>query len=402
MSIPEIVEFLRGYITIKIEGLNLEKFLNIAIKSGINIYNVKRINITTLFMKIDIRNYIKLRKILKKTNCKLYIINKKGLPFITFNIKKRKAFVFGIFIFILSIFVLSSFIWSIKIYGAKTISIDEIRNNLSEIGVKPGVFKLNIPVVDVEKKMLINMSKLSWIKLKIVGTRVEVEVKERALAPKEILEDTPCDIIADRDAIILNIQTQKGNATVSNGDPVKKGQILVSGQIKINENDIKYVHAAAAIEARTWYELSTAVTYKKIQEVKSGNKIERIYIVIGNSKYMLKNENIEYKYYEKVTRSIKPLQTDLFELPIELIIEEYYEKIHKEIILSEDEAKKEAIDIIEKEILQKIKSDAKILNKKINITKNSDMLIVNAIYETKENIGIRKEINENGEISIDR
>ena len=58
--------YLKGYVIIRIEGLILENFINFTTLEGIELWDIRRIDYTTLEAKIHIRDFKRLRKIVKK------------------------------------------------------------------------------------------------------------------------------------------------------------------------------------------------------------------------------------------------------------------------------------------------------------------------------------------------
>ena len=64
------------------------------------IWNLKRDKSVQLNLNIGIKDFKKIKKIAKKTKCKVKIIKKKGLPFLFNRYKKRKIF-FGFLLLIL-------------------------------------------------------------------------------------------------------------------------------------------------------------------------------------------------------------------------------------------------------------------------------------------------------------
>lgn len=394
MIIPDTVKFLRGYLTIRVEGLNIEKFLNISVSRSISFWNVKRVSMTEIELKINIKGYRSLKKILKRTGCQISIIDKRGLPFFVSKVNNRKMLGIGFIIFIFLILVLSSFIWSIRITGTNITSTKEIERNLAELGVRPGALKLDLSVSEIENNMLIRMETLSWIKVRFIGTRAEVEVKERVSPPKIIPENTPCDVVAKRDGVILKIVSSMGDASVKQGTPVRKGDVLITGTLNRESSGIRYVHAAGEVIARTWYECSFSVPLQKTEKVRTGKKITNVYLITGSKKIQIKNSTIPYKSYDKIEKSAKIIDTDIFQLPIEIVLEEYYETQGKLITLTADEAVSEAADSVEKAIIGSLPPGSKILNRKIETDIKDNAAIANATIETIEDIGVQEEISE--------
>lgn len=393
MSIQEIVKYLKGYLILRIEGLNLEKFINISIANGINFWDMKRLSMTAIELNVDLMGYKALKKMLRKTNSRAYVISKKGFPFLFLKLKRRSMLGIGFAIFIFLIFVLSSFIWSINIKGANNVSSKEIRQSLSELGIRPGTFKLNIPVIEIENNMLIKVKEISWIKITLKGTRAIIEIKERINPPKIVPENIPCNIVARRDGIIYKIVSMKGDEVVKEGEPVRKGQILVSGVIERPEVEIRYVHSLAEIEAKTWYEEKVVIPLETIKRVRSGRKKSKIYINLNDKTLLIKNTDINYKTYDKIKRNLKLIETDKFELPFEIVIEDYFETSDINVFLSSEEAKSLALEEIEKNVLSNMAYNAKIINKRIDYVVKEDCVIASALYETIEDIGVQQEIN---------
>ena len=56
---------------ISIEGINIEKFLNILIRNKINIYDVKRINNTKMEFKVDRKDIKEFKKYIEIVNMML-------------------------------------------------------------------------------------------------------------------------------------------------------------------------------------------------------------------------------------------------------------------------------------------------------------------------------------------
>lgn len=51
------MEFLKGYVIIKVEGLTLERFLNLAATRDIYLWDINRIGHTILEMKVTIEGF---------------------------------------------------------------------------------------------------------------------------------------------------------------------------------------------------------------------------------------------------------------------------------------------------------------------------------------------------------
>ena len=89
MYLKVLLNYILEYLNIEIEGYYIEKFINLCNNKKIALWNLKREKTTILNANIGITDFKEIRKILKKTKCRVKIKNKKGLPFIFNKYKKE-------------------------------------------------------------------------------------------------------------------------------------------------------------------------------------------------------------------------------------------------------------------------------------------------------------------------
>ena len=87
-----MTSYIIGYVYVSIEGYYIERFINICKKNNIIIWNLRKEKNIILFFNVNIKEFKEICKIAQKVNCKVKIINKKGLPFLIHKYKKRKIF----------------------------------------------------------------------------------------------------------------------------------------------------------------------------------------------------------------------------------------------------------------------------------------------------------------------
>ena len=147
----------KGKILVEIKIVNTERLLNVFWSKNIRVYKIKRKDAATLVLEIDYLDYAKVREIVVNLGGRINIIKSNGFVFFLGGIKKRMSLAIGSVLFLGIIFYLSTYIWSIEVEVQKNIPPFEIRKELSEIGIKPGISKDSIDVKEIEKK-LENMS----------------------------------------------------------------------------------------------------------------------------------------------------------------------------------------------------------------------------------------------------
>ena len=121
------LNYIIGYVNIKVEGYFLERFINICISKKILLWNIKRKKASLLYANISVSDYKKLKEIARKTKTRVKIESKKGIPFILHRYRKRKIFVVLLAIVIVGLVATSNFIWNIEVKGNTIIPKEEIR-----------------------------------------------------------------------------------------------------------------------------------------------------------------------------------------------------------------------------------------------------------------------------------
>ncbi len=168
----------------------------------------------------------------------------------------------GAVLFILITVLMQSFVWSIDINGINTISDSSLIETLREKGLYCGTFKGTIDLGALQRSVMTDIDEIGWMSVNIIGTKAEVEIKEKQLKPHILEADVPCNIKADIDGRIISMNTKYGKAVISPGSAVIKGSLLVSGVLENPSGDVSFVHADAQVIAQTHRAVSFSVDKK--------------------------------------------------------------------------------------------------------------------------------------------
>ena len=312
MLIVKLWHYFRGYVIIKIEGCMLEKFLNLVASEEIFLWDIIRDSSTCIYIKVGKRDFIKLKSIIKKVPCRIAIIDKKGLPFILWKMKKRIFLVMGASITLIIIITLTSFVWEIEVTGNKKIPTNIIIKQLNDLGLKKGKLKYKLSENELENKLIINNKDISYVHISIKGIKAYVEIVEKVNPPPILNKNIPTNVFADRDGIIHSMLVYGGEAMVKKGDLVKEGDLLISGEILGNENPEKEkgiegensidgtrIHAWGDVYAQTWYEYEIEVKFKDFM-ANLDEVINEKGIIIGKKEILFKKSKNSLDGYDKI------------------------------------------------------------------------------------------------------
>lgn len=306
-----------GIITVRIQGKNLEKLINMALSRGIYIWNIKK---EEEYLILQIRNsgFEALQNLAAEHAFSLEVINKQGLPVFRQLIKRRFGFVTGVLIFILALYGMSSFIWFIDVTGNEKVPASRILLSASRHGLYQGAAKWNFKRLEVEEAMMKDFHQLTYIKVDIRGVRASIQVVEKILPEEQVTG--PCHIVAARNGVIYQVLVLEGQQRVKEGDVVAQGDILISGIVfpesnpfmpELTEDELQpyQVRARGVVKARVWYEGYGECKLKNEEKVSSGRALHKIYLLTPWKKIKIwgKNdigfEDYSTKINEKTVRS---------------------------------------------------------------------------------------------------
>ncbi len=311
---------LRGYVKIKIAGFSAERFMNMASFRGVSFWDISYER-TSVTMKAAGNQLDILQACAEKTGCSLQVLYEGGLPIFLRRLKKRQAWTVGLLCFAVGLYILSSFLWTVQVEGTERLSEEELLSACEKMGMKPGAWKGNIDTEKVTKGLLAQFSDISWVSVGIDGTDAVIRLAETIEQPKIVDKETPCDIVAAQDGIIVQVTAERGTPLVQTGDVVRKGDVLISSELLIGlegeEQRTEYTAAEGAVTARIWQRLSEELPLQYTETQYSDVEQENHSILFSEKELDIIHPNGEEEW-EKVLLWERPLALGDFKLPFGL------------------------------------------------------------------------------------
>lgn len=400
------LKYVKGYVNIFVEGMFLERFINICRSQNIILWNIERKRATIMYVNISIEDFKRIKRIASKTKCKVKIVNKKGLPFIFYRYKKRKIFILCLFLVVVALLALSQFLWNIDINvkdddGTAEYNKEEIMHNLEEAGLKIGKLKSDINVNTIVNNIRLKRDDIAWIGINMQGTNAIVEIVFSTEKPDIVDDNDYCNIVADREGSIHKISAQNGTPQVKVGDIVRKGDMLIAGWIEGKYTGREYVHSRGDIQAKVWYSKKAKENFKQSIKIETGNVEEKYSIKFNNFQINLYKVLTNFKKCDKIVENKKLELFSNFYLPIEIIKITNKECEILEKTYTEEELKNKLVSQLEEELLGEIKQNNSevedinsiITDKQVIVNKSNESLRIELVYEVLENIGIEEKLN---------
>ncbi len=231
-----LLRYIFGYVKAEVYGFAPERLMNLIIRNELVVWDVEGTEQGYIFYT-GRKNLMKMKPFLQKTNMKIKILKKCGLPYFLQQNKKRAAFLAGFLIFCAMVYALSLFIWEVKVTGEDKLVADNILKVIEKQYVPLGTIKSKVDCAKLEEELRQEFDEISWISCELKGTVLTVYLEEGM--PPKMIENSEVtgDLVAIEDASITKMITRQGTPVAKVKDQVKKGDILISGTIYIYDDN---------------------------------------------------------------------------------------------------------------------------------------------------------------------
>ena len=400
--------FLKGYVAVKVTGVHVERFLNMAAHKGVYIWDVSPMT-GGIKMHCSVRGFRMLKNCAKKTKCRLKIVNREGLPFILHRYRKRKVLMGGTAFFVVFLYIMSSFIWRIDVEGNNRVTSEEILKFVNVRGLHIGAFRYFVDQNEIGRQILFQFPDVAWVNVYTRGTRTNITVSETIPEQPHIPRDEPCNIVASRDGLITGIVTAAGIPKVRQNDVVRQGDVLVSGIIPVELGhlgtiDTIFVHAYAEVWAKMYTPIQFAVPMSYTYKVFTGNERSHhsLQWLFGHPSWRnyinLFHGRILFDNYDKIVSYIQPGASGDYPLPFIWMHTLYREFIPETRHRTIDEAKALADRIITERIIREFDFQADVVGKQVQFTEQPEQLMVFAVITVNQRIDKAVPIEKPAEI----
>lgn len=392
----KIINRIRGYVLIEISGIQKDRFINICSKKHILLRDMEKKG-EKIYAYVSYKEYKVCQEYVKKTKTDIKVVKCFGLPFFIIRYRKRYGFIAGILLYFSMIYVFTMYIWDIEVSGDSVYTGEQIEKDIRDNYVDIFTKKSDINCDELEKALREKYSKVAWISCDIKGTCLNINITETIDKNYNIKSDKPCNIVAVKDGILTDIIVRTGKSTRSNGDEVKKGDIIITGTINLyNDYDelleTNYVSADGDVYAIVEYEYKDEFEMNVYDKVYTG-KEKKAYDIVFDDVHIPVGIKADYELYDTVVTEHRLKLGSSIYLPV------YFNKITSKeydtvlCTYSEDEAEEKAKKRLQIYIEDLQKKGVEILENNVTIDVGSDKCNAKGTIVVKELIGVPEEIN---------
>ena len=373
----KIIYDFKNKLKIKVKGKNIERFIKRLVTNNIELLKIDYIKyneVDIIIYKSDYNKILDLKTIYEVTIVDIYGIIKLQKK-LKLNMFLLLFSLFGIFIIVF----LSNVIFKIEVVHNSSDVRKFILNELETYNIKERTFKKSFNELQTIKNSILEKykDKIEWLEIESLGTKYIVRLQERLTIPKNT-ESNKVHIVSSKDAIIKNVVAKKGEILKTKNEHVKKGEVVITGEVKLNDEIKEITGAEGTIYGEVWYDVSVTYPLFYLEEKETSLKQEKFVFRFLNKEFQFG------KKYKKIEES--KLLNHLF-LPIGIYRQSQVETINISEVLTYEQAINKALELSKKKIELNLDDDEYIISTNILKTNIEDEKVeVKVFYAIYENI----------------
>ncbi len=367
---------------------HLNRFIRKCISHQINLIDITYLDEDNLLVRIHIDDYKRIKRLNYYSEISIY--KYEGAESAKKHIKNNIYIYLIVMLSFILIDLISNFIFRIDIIHENSQIRKLVKSELEDLGVKTKSLAKDFKELEKIKKTILdnNRTSLEWISITRVGMTYVVRIEERIIT-EIIKEEGFAHLVSDREALITKVTSSKGSVLVRSGDYVKKGTILISGEIKLYENVKGNVLAKGEVYGDVWYTTDINYPLNKTEKEYTGKKRFNMNI---NNKSLFKNK---YQYFEQT----KEKKFKILGFTFSFYNEEEYKL--KKINYTLAEAEKLALKKIEEEFSVKLNTKGRIISQKVLKKEQNNSTISIRVFVVTNELISRYEYYDIGSDLID-
>jgi similar to stage IV sporulation protein len=350
-------------IIVFLECRDIYEVLNIFQQCKINVYKVKGKK-DGFEITIDYENAEKIKKYFGGYHPR--IVDYQGFSKFKKIMINNKIFILICILGITVFGILNNLIVEIDVIHENKEIRELVQNALKENGIQIFKFKKSYKSLYQIRENILNAypDKLDWLEIEEHGMKYIVKVEERIIS-KPSQEKDYCNVYALKDGLVTNIKITSGTPMIKVGDYVRKGDLLISGDIVLNEENKGQVCAKGEVFAKKWYsvDIHLPLDYQEY-ETTGRKKYNFVYQKNNYEKRLFRDRFKNYNYERKKIISLFTMNLYLEkeeETKVKKMVYNIDDALNKALLMGEEKIKitlkdKETID--DKKVLKKVVNDS--------------------------------------------
>lgn len=384
---------LSGTVTAKITGACPEDCLSRIAAAGIRFRDFQKVDELTVSIKISQRDIPTVRRCAKKTMCSLDLLGISGLVPRLRAMGKRVCYLPVLAALAVLVFWLQGHIWFFSVSGNETIPTERILWVLEENDIRFFTKADSLDMNTVKNQILEDLPELGWITINTEGGYAQVLVRERTEKPAISEDAAPSNVVAKKSGVISQVEVTGGTASVTEGDIVSEGDLLISG-ISDLDKTMLLTRAQGEVYAHTWTPVSAKMADQVIEKVYTGREETGYQLTWGKKTInFYKTSGISYGDYDKIMESVRAELPGGYELPVTLTKITWREYTPTPVPLEEGQAETVLEESIGRQLRLSLTAGS-VVETRLELLQEDGKFLLSGVAECQEEIGTEIKIKD--------
>lgn len=293
------------FVTVCIEGINLEKLLRAASQTGLLIRSASRKGMRAMRLRVRADQLEQLEEICTRCGWTCTIVGEGILVRMCRFFRARPAFVPAMALSVVLVWLSSQMILRIRIEGAQE-SEAEVRRVLVGENVRIGRLKKALSLDDLRAMLAHRLPGLAYAGAYYTGSTLVIDCQPAIEGERLRIAGSGSDIVAARSGIISKIWVSSGTPLVEPGQAVHKGQVLIAGFERREKGSEAPVTAQGQVYARVYLSGEAKADLMETRSVETGQTRTRV--------------TLATPWYRRVVRDCQPFENQAASREIQRVV----------------------------------------------------------------------------------
>lgn len=389
----KVWNYLRGTVLFQCESPAPERVLNLCAAHEIPFWDVRWETAERFTLRTTREGAAQLEAVAAECGAALRRLREQGAPLAARRMRRRYVLLAAAALVLALYWYGTLFIWDFQVTGNDTVPTEQILRALEHNGVTIGTRALGFDQEELRNHVLLELDDISWLAVNVKGCTAHVQVVERKRPPEIADKATPANVVARRGGLVTRVETLDGQAQVMAGSTVTEGQLLISGVADSPSAGVRFMPGRGRVYARTWYELTAAVTLAAEEKAGDGKTGVRLALDVGKQRINLygKGSMLGSGCDKIVTYHPLGLPFGL-RLPVTLAVEKTTQWDTQAAQRTEAQAKLEGQKQLLRQLEAMLTEGGTVTSTRFSTVRQGDVLLVTLTAECAEQIGVSVEV----------
>ena len=354
------------------------------ISAGVCVHNVERRSRECIVLTVKHSDVRAALDFAGENGAEAVLLQRGGYPVFLELLRTRPVLFAALAAACLLLALLSRRVLAVRVEGCGAELAKEVASFIESEGIRCGVPLSSVDSASLSGKLLDLDPGIRFAEVRPEGVvlRIELTLGE---TPAQTGELPPCSIFADKDCVLLKIAAFDGRECAAVGEAVKKGSLLVDGDITPEGAEERVlVHSSAEIIGEVAYRFTVTAEPRAFEPVRSGSSVPLTRVLLFGASF---DSATGFEAYE--AELANEAQLGASPLPVRVQSGLAWELVLKETERDRGAMLLEAETKAAAQLMQLLPKQARMISKTTDLVWNEDgSLTAVVVVHTVEHIGI--------------